>query len=350
VLIGVGGTGSFTDAALVTSGPFNVANDITVSGGGEATRQTTPYTLTLGGTTDNNSTFSGKVLLQNNLTVSQSATTGNHALNLTGGMFGVLASIGPNDTTIPAADNTGFQTVTFAGAGRVNVTGMIADIDPNPTNYLGLTFAGSGGVVSIVNTSGTTSLTGNNHYTGTTTIAGGTLILGKNAQAEVLTGPGGIVNAGLLALDYSGGGTNPSGTVNTILSGGFAGGFQSGQIRTTNAVDATKAIGWRDDSANSQVLIKYTWEGDANVDGVVNALDFNAVATNFGATGRVWAQGDFNYDGAVTTADFTMLAQNFLKAPLASAPPPSLGSLVPEPGMLSLVGVGAALAMRRRRR
>jgi hypothetical protein len=57
----------------------------------------------------------------------------------------------------------------------------------------------------------------------------------------------------------------------------------------------------------------YTYFGDANLDGKVNALDFNAVATNFGKTpgSDVWAQGDFNYDGNVNTLDFTALAGSF---------------------------------------
>ena len=339
-------------AALVSSGAVTITNDITVSGGG-ATLSTGSYTLTLGGVSDNASIFSGKVLLQNNLTVSQSATTGSNALNLTGGMFGVLASIGPNDTTVFAEENTGFQTVTFAGAGRVNVTGMIADIDPNPTNYLGTKFAGLGGVVSVVSTGGTTKLTGADAYSGATTLAGGTLILGKNAQAPVLTGSGGgIINSGLLALDYSGGGTDPAATVQSILTAGNGNNFQSGQIRTTNAANANRAIGYRDDTANSQVLIRNTFRGDANVDGVVNALDFNALATNFGTgSGKVWSQGDFNYSGAVDTSDFTFLAQNFGSVALPSTlPAPVLGSLVPEPSMLSGLAITAGLMARRRRR
>src|SRR5439155_3576489 len=60
-------------------------------------------------------------------------------------------------------------------------------------------------------------------------------------------------------------------------------------------------------------------DGDANIDGVVNALDFNAVATNFGnATPVKWTDGDFTGDQNVNTADFTILASNFGVV----APPP----------------------------
>ncbi len=335
-----------TSAALMTSGPVTVANDITVSGGG-GTLATAAYTLSLGGVSDNSSTLSGKVLLQNNLTVSQVATTGNHALNLTGGMYGVVGTIGPNDTGSFGMENTGFQTVTFAGAGRVNVSGVIADIDPNPMNFIGLNEAGTGGTVSLASTGGVTNITGANNYSGATTAAGGTLILGKNAQNPVLSGPkGAIVNSGALILDYSGGGTDPVSTVQSILASGNGNNFQSGQIRTTNAPNANNAIGYVD--ANSQVLIRYASRGDANLDGVVNALDFNAVATNFGGSSKVWSQGDFNYDGSVNTLDFVSLASNFGTVLPASVPAPVLGTLVPEPASFALAAVGL-LAMRRRR-
>jgi hypothetical protein len=50
---------------------------------------------------------------------------------------------------------------------------------------------------------------------------------------------------------------------------------------------------------------------DTNQDGVVNALDFNAVATNFGGSGKDSSQGDLNVDGTVNTIDFNLLASAF---------------------------------------
>ena len=103
---------------------------------------------------------------------------------------------------------------------------------------------------------------------------------------------------------------------------------------------------------DTSTLVRYTVNGDANLDGTVNALDFNAIASNFGATGTgVWSGGDFNYDGNVDTGDFTAMAQNFAQTLPATAPAPVLGSLVPEPGSMMLLAAGAAtLATRRRRR
>src|SRR2546430_1366055 len=99
---------------------------------------------------------------------------------------------------------------------------------------------------------------------------------------------------------------------------------------------------------NTATLIRYAWLGDANIDGKVNALDFNVLASNFGAGGggganKRWFQGDFNYDGTVNTADFNALAINFNIFPLTSPP---LGTVVPQPAWPA--GAFVLLAPRRR--
>jgi hypothetical protein len=95
------------------------------------------------------------------------------------------------------------------------------------------------------------------------------------------------------------------------------------------------------------VLLKYTYLGDANLDGKVNALDFNVLATNFGSSNLpLWAQGDFNYDASVDTSDFMMMANNFGQQ-LASAP--ALGSVVPEPTAIAgLMAMGLTMLRRGR--
>jgi len=101
-------------------------------------------------------------------------------------------------------------------------------------------------------------------------------------------------------------------------------------------------------SVTNAALVKYTLLGDANLDTVVNALDFNALASNFGAgSSAVWTQGDFNYDGTVDPSDFVLLSQNFNSTAL---PAPALSTLVPEPGMLSAAALSLFMLSRRRRR
>jgi hypothetical protein len=70
---------------------------------------------------------------------------------------------------------------------------------------------------------------------------------------------------------------------------------------------------------NGQLLINRDYErlsieGDANLSGSVDILDFNALATNFGLSGRGWQQGDFDGTGTVDINDFNKLAINFGKS------------------------------------
>jgi hypothetical protein len=50
--------------------------------------------------------------------------------------------------------------------------------------------------------------------------------------------------------------------------------------------------------------------GDANHDRRVNALDFNALANNYGKAGN-FSQGDFDYSGTVGSNDFAILAARY---------------------------------------
>lgn len=100
---------------------------------------------------------------------------------------------------------------------------------------------------------------------------------------------------------------------------------------------------------NTTVLVRYVYAGDANLDGSVDTLDFNAVAANFGGTNKVWTQGDFNYDGNVDTLDFNIYGSNSGQSG-PSAPSGGGNALVPEPASLgALIIVGAALVRHKRR-
>jgi probable HAF family extracellular repeat protein len=171
-----------------------------------------------------------------------------------------------------------------------------------------------------------------------------------------------------LVIDYAAGSASPIGSITTSIMGGYHGGQWNGQgIDSSTAAsvfsDPSKphktALGVADASAlgitnfsgqavdSTSVLIRYTLRGDANLDGVVNALDFNLLATNFGTGGKRWDQGDFNYDGNVNTSDFTTMAANFgATMPAAGI---STGALVPEPSTLAWLSLVTILTHRRRR-
>ena len=73
---------------------------------------------------------------------------------------------------------------------------------------------------------------------------------------------------------------------------------------------------------------------------------FSNSSGNFGHTGAAWAQADFNGDGIVDSLDFNALASDFgFKAPAGDV---ALGSVVPEPTWISLLA--CLLILRRQRR
>jgi hypothetical protein len=122
-----------------------------------------------------------------------------------------------------------------------------------------------------------------------------------------------------------------------------------------NALLGLTDFGGRTVDANS-ILLKYTYYGDIDQNGQVDADDLTVFASNFGRTsGATQVDGDIDFNGAVNADDLTVFANNFNKgvgAPLADA---AAGvQAVPEPASLVLAGLGAAgvlagLAVRRRR-
>jgi fibronectin-binding autotransporter adhesin len=165
-----------------------------------------------------------------------------------------------------------------------------------------------------------------------------------------------------LVLDYSG--ASPIGTLRNDLKFGYNKGAWNGPgvISSTAATSPGMALGYAEASSlfsafpatfggqsvdNTSLLVQYARVGDANLDGRVNALDFNALATNFGAgSSEVWSQGDFNYDGFTNTLDFTLLATNFNQSLPAS---PALATL-PEPCAIAILLIGQIRQRRRQYR
>jgi hypothetical protein len=75
--------------------------------------------------------------------------------------------------------------------------------------------------------------------------------------------------------------------------------------------------------ANS-LLVKYTYLGDIDLNGAVDADDLTVFANNFGRTsGATQVDGDIDFNGTVDADDLTVFANNFGKgagAPLAASP------------------------------
>jgi len=247
------------------------------------------------------------------------------------------------------------------------------------------TFTGPGGITGAASLTkvGAGNLilanTGANNYTGPTTVLQGTLEVSNNSA--IGAGPLSVAAAGtvrLLAgrtsavhvatLDVDAGGAvditnnalvidSPTGStladVRALIEDGYNNGAWNGPgIRSSLANSNNFAVGY---TGGATVAIKYTRYGDANLSGTVDLDDFNALASNFGTSGKFWFEGDFNYNSIVDLDDFNLLAGNFgLSAGADGIVDPqdwaALAAAVPEPGFfLAGAAASATLLVRRRR-
>ncbi len=158
-----------------------------------------------------------------------------------------------------------------------------------------------------------------------------------------------------------------------LVSGGneVRGGAWNGQGITSSsaAADGSKSLGVGDNAVlnkatfagqtvdASSVLVKYTWKGDANLDGQVDINDLASLATSWQIAGA-WINGDFDYSGIVDINDLASLATNWqagVGAPLGQTFEQALASVglggvsVPEPVSLGVFAIGGLCARRRRR-
>jgi hypothetical protein len=179
-----------------------------------------------------------------------------------------------------------------------------------------------------------------------------------------------ITNGAQLDLTNNSMQIDTSGPVAALL-GTVRGHLASGRIISSSA-DATHRLGYGPQA--SSVLLKFTYAGDADLDGDADGVDIGSWATNFtgelggGASATMnWSQGDWDYDGDVDGVDAGLWATAFtgelgggglvlhVEAPLSRGAAEALAKLgvtmVPEPGIGLLIAASCpALAVTGRRR
>jgi hypothetical protein len=213
--------------------------------------------------------------------------------------------------------------------------------------------------------------------------------------AEVALSPGGgklLLTEGLLVsggrldltdnaalIDYANPADTAPAAARAAIRNAFAGGAWSGTGITSSsaAANSRTAVGYAQATDlfdfrldrvytffdrvvdDTSVLIRYTREGDADLDGRVTFQDFLRFRENLSSAGD-WSDGDFDYDGSVTARDYALLRRNFGTS--VGGPPAfptaaewnalaAFEATVPEPsGVAALLVAAAGLAMRRRRR
>ncbi len=290
------------------------------------------------------------------------------------------------------------------GTISADATGKYLQINPTGTfTNTGTLQAINGGVLSLWgnwSSSGTININGGSFQAGASTtgtnsgrisyssgslsvgtlqlIAGGNVILSSGADKtlrvtaiSIETASGSRIDLAdnKAIVDYTG--TSPIDSIYQLVKSGSTGGWTGNGITSSSAaVDATKAIGYGENSVlqlgsfggygvdSTCVLLKFTWRGDANLDGQVDITDLGKLATAW-QTAESWVNGDFNYDGFVDISDLGILATNW-QLGVGSPMGPSLnealasvgfsGTNVPEPASAVLATVAIAFVPRWRRR
>ena len=115
--------------------------------------------------------------------------------------------------------------------------------------------------------------------------------------------------------------------------------------------------------AKNDVLVKYTYYGDTDLDGKITAGDYTNIDLAFAHQQTLgnqsgWANGDFDYDGKITAADYSLIDTAFAaQTTVLSDDVHTLGALgsvtaVPEPStwLLALMGVIGLLAFAHHRK
>ena len=262
------------------------------------------------GTTDRTEqvTNSGVTTLAGGVLISQS--NGPRAFALTGTNGGVVIS-GP---IVETASNAG--TMTLNTAGTVSITSAA-------NTYTGGTNANNGTVIlGTVSTFGTGAL--NMGTTGFVSIASGR----TSALALPALNVADPLNPGTLDLndnDLVVASATPTADIVARVASARAGGNWNGPgITSTNARNnATTALGVLAGAEYTSVggtstfsgktygaadtLVKYTWNGDANLDGRVTFDDYVKIDTGFNTGLTGWLNGDFNYSGGVNFDDYVLI-------------------------------------------
>jgi hypothetical protein len=310
----------------------------------------TPYT----GTTQ---TFGG-VVNTNGAGILALSGSGNNSY---GGPIGVVMntiglnlSDNGNTTVTTAASFTGTQT--FTGAIVTNATVSAGSgkfiLAPIPTAVVEIgTLATTGtGVISVAATNRPT-LAQSVIVVGSFSPAGGNIDLGNNdaivtastvaavaAQYEAWYQHGAKSGTGL-AASGSGAFADPRDAYAALGIIGNDDGTGNPLYATFDGVAVT----------SSDVLAKYTYIGDTNLDGIVDANDLaNALA---GLNGHLtgWENGDFTYSGSVTTTDITLLLTSLSAETSSFGDSTGPSGAVPEPTALTLGAIALPLLGRRRR-
>jgi len=302
----LGGTGSIVGAG----GGGNVVNN--TSDGIHSFDLTLGAPLTITGNTLNFGTNFGTGAIINN-----------SSMNATGGNWNI-ASLSTNNGTmsVGAGATLNVNTTTLTNAGTISVAA--GGIFTGPAN---------------LNSSGTLSVAGKLRITGQLNLAAGSNTSSPASGVGVIRCQSLVLGAGVsldlhdndLIVDYSGAspigtwnGSSYTGMIGQVVAGrngnpGIKSSSASGSVKYLAIAEAKDAFSLPPNGAANFgdevvdatcVLIKFTYGGDANLDGKINVDDYGRIDFNISLGSRFWYNGDFNFDGKIDVDDYGIIDFN----------------------------------------
>ena len=299
----------------------------------------TNRTLTFGGTGETaliaaNPNFSGSIALTGGrLTLRHGQATNAQPITVSGGTLVLRNDASTNFGSDVTFTGTAFLAVANGGAGS-GMTHLLDDVAVN-----------SGANVQLARTNGAHLAAGDVSIAGTLTIT--PQPNGPNATRfdTLAIAPGGKLNLTNAPLIVA---STPVGAVETFIRSGHNGGAWDGSGVVTNQSDAltgltTLGVATADQTghttfgglsvAGDDVLVMYTYAGDANLDGAITGDDYSTIDFNIAVpSASGYFNGDFNYDGTISGDDYSVIDFNIAAQ---GAPFPTAGSaavaVVPEP-------------------
>jgi autotransporter-associated beta strand protein len=349
----IGNTAAVT---LTSSGTFDLAT----------------FTETIGNLTSTGGQVTGgagTLVLGGNVTTNASAATANIAPSVDLGnaarTFSIANGAAASDLTVSGLVVNGVLNKT--GTGTLTVSGAAT----SPQN---LTINLNAGGLVIIQTQQLDAL---NIAAGLTATfaADGTRVLAADALTITGTGKLDLTNNKLITTSAIGSwnGSNYDGITGMIKSGrnGSAlplwdgSGIVTSMSDATTGLSTTLAIATAGQVGKStfggvsvtlmDVLVMYTYGGDANLSGFVDADDYFQIDSNYNkpASTLGFAKGDFDLNGVIDGDDYAAIDAGYSAS--EAGPPFAPGAIVggatavPEPACVSVVGAAALIRPRRRR-
>jgi hypothetical protein len=362
-------TGLGTDVITVNSTASTMPVTVLASDANDSLVMAAAATTTVtfdGGIGSNDIAFNGTTGNDTNINITNAAITmTGKTLNYSNTQAIVVNALAGNDTitlnstsaaaavTVNGGDANDTMTIAGAPSSAVLFNGGLLGTDADTLNINAGTYTfaadanvGSANLSVSVGAAGTALFNATQHIASLTVSGQATLSSGgaKVIVTKSLSVPGKLnLTDNDLIVDFVS--SSPLGTwspssysgITGMIASGFNGGLWNGVGINTTLGSNTLGIGvgetsdvlsltagqtamWSNQTVDSTaVLLKYTYLGDMNLDGSLNADDYARIDLYFTFPGsNLYSHGDLNYNGAINADDYAVIDLN------ASSPGPTL--------------------------